>query len=190
MSKLNLWQINKFICRQRYKPGTSANVPGLYYHRKSLHKNTPRSPCGERGAKTKLVFTAARCLQSRSYAAGGARYLQADLMLLTHAGCAFKDPRGRFGISYPIAVLRTEQSTAGEVKSDETRMAHAVLQHTAYTGDAFLRFVPLHCAVTAGTGQPPSCIVGLRCRKGCIRGAEQLLTCTDRPDGSGARSGR
>ena len=190
MSKLNLWQINKFICRQRYKPGTSANVPGLYYHRKSLHKNTPRSPCGERGAKTKLVFTAARCLQRRSYAAGGARYLQADLMLLTHAGCAFKDPRGRFGISYPTAVLRTERSTAREVKSDETRMAHAVLQYTAYTGDAFLRFVPLHCAVTAGTGQPPSCIVGLRCRKGCIRGAEQLLTCTGRPDGSGARSGR
>ena len=67
--------------------------------------------------------------KSRSYAAGGARYLQADLMLLTHAGCAFKDPRGRFGISYPAAVLRTEQSTAREVKSDRTRMANAVLQH-------------------------------------------------------------
>ena len=25
----------------------------------------------------------------------------ADLILLTHAGCAFKDPRGRFGISAP-----------------------------------------------------------------------------------------
>ena len=49
--------------------------------------------------KTIYVFTAARSLQSRSYAAGRARYLQADLMLLTHAGCAFKDPRGRFGIS-------------------------------------------------------------------------------------------
>ena len=52
-----------------------------------------------------------------------------DLILLTHAGCAFKDPRGRFGISYPAAVLRTEQSTAREVKSDRTRMANAVLQH-------------------------------------------------------------
>ena len=63
-------------------------------------KNTPRSPDGERGAKNEIrFFTAARCLQSRSYAAGGARYLQADLMLLTHAGCAFKGPRGRFGIS-------------------------------------------------------------------------------------------
>ena len=79
--------------------------------------------------KRSSFFTAARSLQSRSYAAGGVRYLQADLMLLTHAGCAFKDPRGRFGISYPAAVLRTEQSTAREVKSDRTRMANAVLQH-------------------------------------------------------------
>ena len=55
----------------------------------------------------------------------------ADLILLTHAGCAFKDPRGRFGISYPAAVLRTEQSTAREVKSDRTRVADAVLQHIA-----------------------------------------------------------
>ena len=54
----------------------------------------------ERGAKNDIrFFYAARSLQSRSYAAGGTRYLQADLMLLTHAGCAFKDPRGRFGIS-------------------------------------------------------------------------------------------
>ena len=30
-----------------------------------LQKNTPRSPCGERGAKTKLVFTAARSLQKQ-----------------------------------------------------------------------------------------------------------------------------
>lgn len=49
--------------------------------------------------KTDSFLTAARSLQDRSYAAGGARYLLPDLMLLTHAGCAFKDPRGRFGIS-------------------------------------------------------------------------------------------
>ena len=53
--------------------------------------------------KTDAVFTEARSLQSRSYAAGGARYLHADLMLPTHAGCALKDPRGRFGISSPCA---------------------------------------------------------------------------------------
>ena len=108
-----------------------------------VHKNTPRSPCGERGAKTMFVFTAARCLQSRSYAAGGARYLQADLMLLTHAGCAFKDPRGRFGISYPAAVLRTEQSTAGDVKSDGTRMAYAVRLYIPCMGGCIS---PLHTA--------------------------------------------
>ena len=50
-----------------------------------------------------VFFTGARSLQSRSYAAGGARYLHADLMLLTHAGCALKGPRGRFGISSPCA---------------------------------------------------------------------------------------
>ena len=50
--------------------------------------------------KTDAVFSLRQdpC-KGRSYAAGGARYLHADLMLLTHAGCAFKDPRGRFGIS-------------------------------------------------------------------------------------------
>ena len=70
--------------------------------------------------KTDSFLTAARSLQGRSYAAGGARYLHADLMLLTHAGCAFKDPRGRFGISYPIAVRCTEQHTApgSEIRVD------------------------------------------------------------------------
>ena len=49
--------------------------------------------------ETGSFLTAARSLQGRSYAAGGTRYLLPDLMLLTHTGCAFKDPRGRFGIS-------------------------------------------------------------------------------------------
>ena len=65
-------------------------------------KYAPVIVADERGAKNDIrFFSAARSLQSRSYATGGARYLQADLMLLTHAGCAFKDPRGRFGISAP-----------------------------------------------------------------------------------------
>ena len=94
------------------------------------HKNTPHSLLPVDGAlKTQLFLLRQDACFHRSYAAGGTRYLQADLMLLTHAGCAFKDPHGRFGISYPAAVLRTEQSTAREVKSDKTRMANAVLQH-------------------------------------------------------------
>ena len=54
--------------------------------------------------KTDAVFSLGQdpC-KGRSYAAGGARYLHADLMLLTHAGCALKGPRGRFGISSPCA---------------------------------------------------------------------------------------
>lgn len=81
-------------------------------------KYAPVIVADERGAKNDIrFFSAARSLQSRSYAAGGARYLQADLMLLTHAGCAFKDPRGRFGISYPATVPALGPGTAGEVKS-------------------------------------------------------------------------
>ena len=122
MSELNLYRINNFYSPKR-KARNIRRCSGLRIFTERVYtKNTPRSPCGERGAKTKLVFTAARSLQSRSYAAGGARYLQSRPY-------AFKDPRGRFGISYPAAVLRTEQSTAREVKSDRTRMANAVLQH-------------------------------------------------------------
>ena len=86
-------------------------------------KYAPFTVAGERGAKNGFVFTAARSLQSRSYAAGEARYLQADLMLLTHAGCAFKDPRGRFGISnsHPAAVR--EQARDKLMKSERCATA-------------------------------------------------------------------
>ena len=105
------WNCKSSCCDAR------SQQPLLFYT-----KNTPRSPCGERGAKTKLVFTAARSLQSRSYAAGGARYLQADLMLLTHAGCAFKDPRGRFGISDILpCTLFAYSVRADGLKSDALR---------------------------------------------------------------------
>ena len=85
------------------------------------HKNTPHSLLPVDGAlKTQLFLLRQDACFHRSYAAGGTRYLQADLMLLTHAGCAFKDPRGRFGISYPIAVRCTEQHTApgSEIRVD------------------------------------------------------------------------
>ena len=49
------------------------------------------------------------------------------------------------------------------------------------------RLPPQH---TAGTGQPPSCIVGLRCRKYLHPKRRRMLTCTGRPDGSGARNDR
>ena len=67
-----------------------------------LHKNTPRSPCGERGAKNDVRFS----LRQDPCKAGLMQQAEqgicnADLILLTHAGCAFKDPRGRFGISAP-----------------------------------------------------------------------------------------
>ena len=157
------------------------------------HKNTPRSPDGERGAKHDVrFFTAARSLQSRSYAAGGARYLQADLMLLTHAGCAFKDPRGRFGISYPIAVpAKSRHRRGSEIRG--TRLDEgAVLQpHRLHSVGHTHSFALLRCAVTASAEQPLLSFAGAGCRRGCGPvDAGDLLTCTGRPDGSGARSGR
>ena len=72
--------------------------------------------------KTDSFLTAARSLQGRSYAAGGARYLLPDLMLLTHAGCAFKDPRGRFGISDILpCTLFAYSVQADGLKSDALR---------------------------------------------------------------------
>ena len=86
-------------------------------------KYAPVIVADERGAKNDIrFFSAARSLQSRSYAAGGARYLQADLMLLTHAGCAFKDPRGRFGISDILpCTLFAYSVRADGLKSDALR---------------------------------------------------------------------
>ena len=63
--------------------------------------------------KTGSVFDCGKIPASRSYAAGGARYLRTDLMLLTHAKYAFKDPRGRFGISDPAAASARRQPPAG-----------------------------------------------------------------------------
>ena len=85
----------------------------------SRHKNTPHSLFPVNGAlKTQPFLLGQDACKSRSYATDGTRYLQADLMLLTHAGCAFKDPRGRFGIStsHPAAVR--EQARSGLMKSD------------------------------------------------------------------------
>ena len=86
-------------------------------------KYAPVIVADERGAKNDIrFFSAARSLQSRSYAAGGTRYLQADLMLLTHAGCAFKDPRGRFGISDILpCTLFAYSVRADGLKSDALR---------------------------------------------------------------------
>ena len=104
-----------------------------------------------------LFFTGARSLQGRSYAAGGTRYLHADLMLLTHAKYALKGPRGRFGISYPMAVRCTEQHTAqgSEIRVDRSAGSWTGRSAISARQDIIHRFAPLHCAVTAGAGLPP-----------------------------------
>jgi len=87
------------------------------------HKNTPHSLLPVDGAlKTQLFLLRQDACFHRSYAAGGTRYLQADLMLLTHAGCAFKDPRGRFGISDILpCTLFAYSVRADGLKSDALR---------------------------------------------------------------------
>ena len=91
--------------------------------RSFLHKNTTHSLLPVDGAlKTQLFLLRQDACFHRSYAAGGTRYPQADLMLLTHAGCAFKDPRGRFGISDILpCTLFAYSVRADGLKSDALR---------------------------------------------------------------------
>lgn len=78
-------------------------------------KTAPDTVASEWGGKNRILFlTGARSLQSRSYAAGETRYLQADLMFLTHARCAFKDPHGCFGISMNPTLRCRDQDKAGK----------------------------------------------------------------------------
>ena len=133
------------------------------------HKNTPHSLFPVDGAlKTQLFLLRQDACFHRSYAAGGTRYLQADLMLLTHAGCAFQDPRGRFGISNTRRSLRI--NAAGE-RGNEIRvsLAKAEALYVLLLGISALTchsFALLRCAVTASAEQPP---FGLGCRCGAFR---------------------
>ena len=83
-------------------PDKSDNLSGIAFSEFLLQKYAPGIVADDRGAKTMIRFSLGQdpC-KNRAYATGGARYLQADLMLLTHAKYAHKGPRGRFGISIP-----------------------------------------------------------------------------------------
>ena len=111
--------------------------------------------------KTDSFLTAARSLQGRSYAAGGARYLLPDLMLLTHAGCAFKDPRGRFGISntLPGAVRGPRRARERNQKFAQMLVCTFIMLCSGRRGRSFAL---LRCAVIASAEQPP-CGLGCRC---------------------------
>ena len=89
-------------------------------HTTAPYPNHWETICGEcvpsKAAIYAFIFfrswTSDHPLQSRSYAAGGARYLQADLMLLTHAGTIFiKEPRGRFGIFTSVILAGASHGT-------------------------------------------------------------------------------
>ena len=81
--------------------------------------------------KTDSFLTAARSLQGRSYAAGGTRYLLPDLMLLTHAGCAFKDSRALWYFKHPAR--RGSRATTGEgMKSEVCANARLHVHHALF----------------------------------------------------------
>ena len=83
------------------------------------HKNTPRSPLPVSGAlKTDSFLLRQDPCKAGLMQQAKQGIRKADLMLLTHAGCAFKDPRGRFGISnsHPAAVR--EQARDKLMKSE------------------------------------------------------------------------
>ena len=91
-------------------------------------KTAPDTVFRERGGKNRILFfTGARSLPCRSYASGGARYLQPDLMLLTHARCALKDPHGCFGISIHAFVLsRTGHRHGMEIMDAKNRSVYGI----------------------------------------------------------------
>ena len=145
--------------------------------------------------KTMFVFSLRQdpC-RNRSYAAGGARYLHADLMLLTHAGCAFKDPHGCFGISGPGAPRRLHGAEGRGMKSGKPHLGGGLSfqPHRLHRVDDLFSFALLHCAGTASAGQLLLFLLReLGAAASVIRDLQGgKLTCTARPDGSGARSGR
>ncbi len=75
-------------------------------------------------------------------------------MLLTHAKYAFKDPRGRFGISDSA-----RPDASGNRQRVEIRLGHKALvlrRHKPVICSGRGRsFVLLRCAVIASTEQPP-----------------------------------
>ena len=144
--------------------------------------------------KTMFVFSLRQdpC-RNRSYASGGARYLHADLMLLTHAGCAFKDPHGCFGISGPGAPRRLYGAGQGnEIRKTSFGRGTVFSAASPAQGGRLVQFrtAALRRNRQCGAAAPLS-FAGAGCRRGCGPvDAGDLLTCTGRPDGSGARSGR
>lgn len=157
-----------------------------------MQKTAPSTVASGWGGKNRILFfTGTRSLRSRSYASGGARYLQADLMLLTHARCALKDPHGCFGISMNPALRCREQGQSREMKSLVARLRRTVRfvrESCSVSPWTLHSFALLRYAVIASTEQLP---FGLGAAAENVRvESEGKITCTARPDETGARNGR
>ena len=130
-------------------------------------KTAPDTASSKWGGKNRFLFlTGARSLQNRSYASGGTRYLQADLMLLTHARCAFKDPHGCFGISMNPALRCREQEQSREMKSVIARCAEPFGQYGNLCSDFSLDAPQFRTAALRSNRQYGAAAFRTRCRCG------------------------
>lgn len=78
------------------------------------HKNTPHALLPVHGAlKTRAVFDCGKIPAEQVLCSRRSKVSERDLMLLTHTKCAFKGPRGRFGISDSARRRRVRRQTEG-----------------------------------------------------------------------------
>jgi len=128
----------------------------------SFAQNTPRSPCGERGAKNDIRFL----LRQDPCKAGLMQQAEQGICKQTlcswHTrGVLSRTLAGALVSHIPLRCFARNKAPPGKWNQIELVWRMLYFSTSPAWMDAFLRFVPLHCAVTAGTGQPPSCIVGL-----------------------------
>ena len=114
------------------------------------HKIRPGHLAVSGALKLMQFFTETRSLQSRSYAADGARYLHADLMLLTHAGVLSGALAGAWYLKPPA------QKAGNEIRFFDRSVRYRAKRSacSVHGKGKFHSSAPLHCAVTADAGLP------------------------------------
>ena len=157
-----------------------------------LHKKPPRLLHAIAGAvKTEICFSLGQDPCNAGLMPQAEQGIcQTDLMLLTHARCALKDPHGCFGISDDPAAMLSRTGQGREVKSMIVRCTEG----SGCTGSLSVctrtlhSFVLLPYAENASTEQLPFGL-GAAAEDVRIRSGKKI-TCTGRPDESDARNGR
>ena len=114
-------------------------------------------------------------------------------MLLTHAGCAFKDPRGRFGISNSCLAADQCRSRGTGMKSEFSLTERGL--HVHHASFCALQQLELPQFRTAALRSNRQCGAAafrtwVPLRRIPSQRVGKKITCTARPDGSDARNGR